>query len=89
MPTKFDEKDISSQIIKIIEAHLGETPSGKITTDTSLESIEVESIDMVEIVFNIEDEYDVNVPLDDVSGAITVGDLSDCLIELLKSSQKV
>ncbi len=89
MATKFDEKEISTQIIKIIETHLGETSAGKITTETSLESIEIESIDMVEIVFNIEDEYDINVPLDDVSGAVTVGDLSDRLIELLKSSQQV
>lgn len=88
MTNKFDEKEVSAQIIKIIEAHLGEAPTGNITTETSLESIEIESIDMVEIVFNIEDEYDINVPLDEVSGAVTVGDLSDRLIELLKSSQQ-
>ena len=84
MSVKEDESGVYSTIVSIIEEHLGDEYRGKLNRDTILESIEIESIDMVEIIFNVEDKYDINVPLEEVSGAVTVGDLSDRLASLLK-----
>ena len=88
MATGYDEKEVLTSVIEILKEHLGDKFTGDLNRETSLESIDIESIHMVEIVFNIEDKYDINVPLESVGGVNTVGDLCDQLAELIKSSQQ-
>ncbi len=83
----YDDKEVLASIITILEDHLGDQFSGELNRETTLESIDIESVDMVEIVFNIEDKYDINVPLESVGGIDTVGGLCDQLVELIKGSQ--
>jgi|GEM_PF-119082 len=37
----------------------------KLTLDTKLEDVEIESVDLVEIIFAIEDEFDIDIPQDE------------------------
>jgi acyl carrier protein len=37
----------------------------KLGLDTKLEDIEIESVDLVEIIFAIEDEFDIDIPQDE------------------------
>ncbi len=36
-----------------------------LTLDTKLEDVEIESVDLVEIIFAIEDEFDIDIPQDE------------------------
>ncbi|MCP5091365.1 MAG: hypothetical protein GY949_10625 [Gammaproteobacteria bacterium] len=83
-----NQEELLSSIVLILEEHLGEEYQGKLKRDTNLESVDIESIDMVEIVFNIEDKYDINVPLEEVAGAVTVGDLADRLAKILEGQKQ-
>ena len=52
-----DTKDIFQIIAK--EA---ETDAAGVTLDTKLADLDLQSIDMVELVFAIEDQYDIEIP---------------------------
>jgi acyl carrier protein len=59
-----DDKEIQEKIFDIFakEARLDRD---SLTLDTDLEALGIESLDMVQILFGIEDEFDVYVPQDD------------------------
>jgi acyl carrier protein len=47
-----------------------------ITADASLESLGIDSLGVAELLFNIEDEFRVTLPLEPVDGLATVGDVA-------------
>lgn len=61
-----DDKEIQEKIFDIFakEARLDRD---SLSLDTDLESLGIESLDMVQILFGIEDTFDVYVPQDDDS----------------------
>lgn len=60
------------KIIKIVADHLG-VDEGEITAESKFSSLDVDSLDMVEIVMQLEEEF--NVSLEDMQTAETVQDL--------------
>ena len=59
-------------IQEIISEYLDIDPS-TITETTSFKDMEIDSIDMMDIIMNIEDKFDIKI--DDTQGRETVGDL--------------
>ena len=59
-------------IQEIISDYLDIDPS-TITDTTSFKDMEIDSIDMMDIIMNIEDKFDIKI--DDTQGLETVGDL--------------
>ena len=59
-------------IQEIISDYLDIDPS-TITETTSFKDMEIDSIDMMDIIMNIEDKFDIKI--DDTQGLETVGDL--------------
>ena len=59
-------------IQEIISEYLDIDPS-TITENTSFKDMEIDSIDMMDIIMNIEDKFDIKI--DDTQGLETVGDL--------------
>jgi len=47
-----------------------------ITADASLESLGIDSLGVAELLFNIEDEFRVTLPVEPVDGLTTVGDVA-------------
>jgi acyl carrier protein len=47
-----------------------------ITADASLESLGIDSLGVAELLFNIEDEFRVRLPVEPVDGLTTVGDVA-------------
>jgi acyl carrier protein len=47
-----------------------------VTADASLESLGIDSLGMAELLFNIEDEFRVTLPVEPVDGLATVGDVA-------------
>ncbi len=61
--------------IREIVAEKMDIEPAEITLDSSFESMQIDSLDMVEIIMDIEEEF--NLSIDNVEGLKTVGDLVD------------
>jgi len=53
--------DVASEVIEIIAKHKDKEPS-ELTRELRLEELEIESLDVVEIIFSIEDKFDITIP---------------------------
>lgn len=64
MSTEMTESDISQQVREVI-ANESRIDIEKLTPEATLEDLEIESIDMVEILMGIEEKFDIYVPMND------------------------
>ncbi len=77
--------DIASKVIKAIAEQLNKD-AGAITLENDLVAdLGADSLDAVEIIMNLEEEFDITVPDVDASQIKTVGDIVK-LIEDIKNS---
>lgn len=79
-----DDKEIQEKIFDIFakEARLDRE---SLSLDTKLEDLGIESLDMVQILFGIEDTFDVYVPQDDDSFKLeTMKDVVDGVKRLME-----
>jgi acyl carrier protein len=53
--------DVASEVIEIIAKQKDKEPS-ELTREVRLEELEIESLDVVEIIFSIEDKFDITIP---------------------------
>jgi acyl carrier protein len=78
MPTKVNpenaEKVITEGLIEV-----GAEP-GEISREATFESLDVDSLDLVEIAQIVEDEFGVELVGDDVQNLKTVGDVVDMVV---------
>ena len=51
----------------------------KLTPDASLASLDIASLDVVSVLFAIEDKYGVDIPAEDVASAATLGEFVDII----------
>ena len=82
----------TEQTIFDIIAKTCSIPRERITLDASLKDLDVHSLDAVQVLFEIEDKYDISVPeREDNYSAGTVRDLIDGVERLLavKAAAKV
>ncbi len=61
----------------IIIDQLSITDEDMITAETTLEDLGADSLDMVEVIMAIEDEFDVQIKDEDLESLKSVGDLID------------
>lgn len=70
------------RIIEIIRDELSMSASEVITETTVLrEDLEADSLNMVEIIMALEDEFGIEFPEDDLDGIKTVSDLEKYILE--------
>lgn len=70
------------RIIEIIREELSMSASEVITESTVLrEDLEADSLNMVEIIMALEDEFGIEFPEDDLDGIKTVADLEKYILE--------
>jgi len=67
------------QLAMIIEEKIG-IPRDRVTPDTVLEDIEVDSIALIEVALVAEEKFGAEVPTDDLSSASTVQDLYELVV---------
>lgn len=63
------------KVCEIISCQLGLDAGFDFSADTTWEELNADSLDLVEIVMAIEDEFDIEIPDDDVSAMQNMGDL--------------
>lgn len=56
-----------------------------VTPDSSLESLGIDSLGVAELLFNIEDEFHVTLPVEPVHGLATVGDVARFIDTLISA----
>lgn len=81
--SEVDTKTVESKIVEIV-ANQRRTDPASLSLSDRLEDIEIESIDLVEIIFAIEDEFDIDVPQDrDAMKLDTLQDVVDGVQRLI------
>ena len=76
--------DLESGILAIFQSHADQS-AGAITSETNLEALGIHSLELTEIVMDIEDKYDVEIDLSTVdtwTSFKTVGDLVEAVKKL-------
>ena len=71
---------------KIVEllADYTEFDASKMTRDTNLiMDLELTSLDVVKLVLDFEDEFDIEIPEEEIETLTTIGDLEDCIKNLM------
>ena len=77
---------VENEIIKII-AEKAEVPVEKISSDSILQELEIESLDVVEIIFAVEAKFDIHVPFNANDQELEfnrVGDVVDAVDRLIE-----
>jgi len=81
--SEVDTNAVEKKIVEIVANQRRVDPSTLSLSDR-LEDIEIESIDLVEIIFAVEDEFDVDVPQDrDAMKLDTLQDVVDGIQRLI------
>jgi len=79
------EDDTYSQIVAIISEQVDEFApgAGPFTEATDLtRDVQVDSASIMTLVFNLEESFDVSVPLNELSNVLTIGDLAKLIVKL-------
>ncbi|RQD69701.1 MAG: acyl carrier protein [Tindallia sp. MSAO_Bac2] len=73
---------IDQKILKIIATHLGIEDMSALTRSTMLmEDLDADSLDAVEIIMAIEDEFDIEIPDEMAESIKTIGEIIDFVEE--------
>lgn len=74
------------KIAAIIETQLGTVDASQITEETSFkDDLNADSLDLFEMVMALEDEFQVEIPSEDLERLSTVGDVLEYLEEKCKA----
>ena len=77
------KNSIESKVIGLMAAQLSKDAAKIKLTDRIVEDLGADSLDIVTMLMNLEEEYGVTIPDDDAMGLKTVADL----VEYLKKNQ--
>jgi acyl carrier protein len=80
--------DLSERIIEFIRAELRDKTT-EITRATPIESIHIDSIDVIEVLYKFEDEFNVSINLSPNSEFLTVGEFIDSVLDQVPGLTKV
>jgi acyl carrier protein len=75
--------EITARTLGIIAETQRKDPA-QVTIDSTFEELEIDSMDGVNIVFALENEFDINVPDDDVKKLRSVREVVDGVIRLVE-----
>ncbi len=84
--------DVATKIVEILRKHM-KKPDKSIALETKLEDLEIESLDLAMIVFDIEDSFGVEIPYnanetEDVGAFKTVGSVVEKVRDLMAGKGK-
>ena len=66
--------DVAERVKKIVIEHLGVEPEKVVTNANFIDDLGADSLDTVELVMAFEEEFQIEIPDDDVAKLKTVGD---------------
>ena len=75
-------EDVMARVIRVI-AETQRIPAGGISHDSTFEELKIDSLDGINIVFAIENEFNINVPDDAAKSIRSVRDMADGIEKLI------
>jgi acyl carrier protein len=75
--------DLTARVLRIIAETQRKDPS-QVTVDSSFEELGIDSMDGVNIVFALENEFNINVPDEEVKNIRSVRDMVDGVRKLVE-----
>lgn len=85
MSKALTKERIEAQLRETLVKQLGLPPAKVVPSASFQEDLGVDSLDVVDLMFEIEKQFDIVVPDTDVIGLVTVGDLVNYLAQKLTS----
>jgi acyl carrier protein len=82
MANNFDDQAIFNKVKFIIKEQLG-VSEDELTLQTSFEDLNADSLDIVELIMALEEEFELEIPDEDAEKIQTVGEI----IEYIKAHQ--
>lgn len=81
-------KDIEALVVECVQRHGGETKV-PITLDTPLQDLEIESLDFIEIIFDLEEALDIDIHYNanEAETMETVKDLAAKVVEMVEKNK--
>jgi acyl carrier protein len=83
MPDLMPSDELTKRVLRIIAETQRKDPA-QVTIDSSFEELGIDSMDGVNIVFALENEFDINVPDEEVKSIRSVRDMVDGVIRLIE-----
>ena len=66
--------EIGERVKKIVVEHLGVEPEKVVDNASFIDDLGADSLDTVELMMDIEDEFDVSIPEEEAQKIVTIGD---------------
>ena len=83
MPDLMQSDELTQRVLRIIAETQRRDPA-QVTIDSSFEELGIDSMDGVNIVFALENEFDINVPDEEVKSIRSVRDMVDGVMRLIQ-----
>ncbi len=80
--------ELTQRVLRIIAETQRKDPA-QVTIDSSFEELGIDSMDGVNIVFALENEFDINVPDEEVKSIRSVRDMVDGVIRLIQMRGRI
>ncbi|ATW24655.1 acyl carrier protein [Candidatus Formimonas warabiya] len=79
-----DHVSVFDKIKQIVVDQLGVEDEDEVTMETSFQDLDADSLDVVELIMALEEEFDLEIPDEDAEKLTTVG----AAVEYIKEKQK-
>jgi acyl carrier protein len=84
MPEKLEDNDLAAHVIRVI-ARSQRMPAESISLDSTFEELKIDSLDGINIVFELEKEFDIEIPDEGVQNLRSVRETVEGVRQLLKA----
>lgn len=86
--SEIPETDLAAKVIQVI-AQTQRIPVESISLDSTFEQLKIDSLDGINIVFALENEFNISIPDDGVQNMRSVRDTVEGVASLLKQKSEV
>lgn len=86
MPDLKPTDELTQRILRIIAETQRKDPA-QVTIDSSFEELGIDSMDGINIIFALENEFNINVPDEEVKNIRSVRDVVEGVIRLIKAGE--
>ena len=84
MPEQLEPEDLGAHVIRVI-ARSQRIPPESITLDSTFEQLKIDSLDGINIVFELEKEFDIEIPDEGVQSLRSVRETVDGVRQLIQA----
>lgn len=88
MPTYAEADELGEKVIEVI-ARTQRLPAESVNLDSTFEQLKIDSLDGINIVFELEKEFDIEIPDEGVANLRSVRDTVEGVRQLIESKKQV